>query len=35
MCDENFLNIKKMCGDGNGRVVVEMTGCCGNDNELT
>ncbi len=36
MCDENFLNIfLKMCGDGNDRVVVEMTGCCGNDNELT
>ncbi len=25
---------KKMCGDGNDRVVVEMTGCCGNDNEF-
>ncbi len=27
MCDENLLNIKKknVCGDGNDRVVVEMT----------
>lgn len=29
-----LIVFKNVCGDGNDRAVVEMTGCGGNDNEL-